>query len=255
MRHIRTLWGRMAYSDTETDGMPVVFLHGSGCDSADWQATLQRLPAGLRVVLADFRGHGESSVPAEPFTLEDLADDVLDLMERVCPRPAVLVGHSLGGMVALAAARRSARPAGLLLLEGWTRLGAAAAFGGGRFYGHLDDEAIARIRARAEAARARITQPRWESFWQTVQDFDALDYLRTATIPIIEAYGAMGRLPTTEAGLHVPENPAIVWRWVEEAGHYLPHERPDAVAEMVEEILSRAGGASGLVGEEGGALT
>ena len=230
MNSLHMHWGRMACSDVGGPGIPLLFLHGTGCDSTDWDAVVQALPEDTRAVSLDFRGHGLSAVPTGPFTIEALADDVLFLMDRLALPPVLLIGHSLGGMVAMEAADRSTRVAGLVLLEGWTGLSAAGAFGDGRFYGTLSKADIARIQCKSEETRSRFAPQIWEHFWQSVQRFDAYSYLQNARIPILEVYGAMGRNDRTEGKLRVPPNPCIEWMWVPNAGHYLPHERPDAVA-------------------------
>ena len=125
MKTLSTSWGQMAYADNGTAEFALLLLHGTGCDSADWEFTIRELPRDVRVVTLDFRGHGQSDVPTEAFELSDLADDVLLLVEHFQLRGVVLVGHSLGGMVAMEVARRSVPVAGLVLLEGWTRMSAA----------------------------------------------------------------------------------------------------------------------------------
>ena len=107
MGFVRLDWGEGYYSDTGGDDAPLLFLHGTGCDSRDWDGGVAELPEGVRAVLMDFRGHGRSDVPGGPFTLAGLADDVLARVDRLELGGGVLVGHSLGGMVALDAASRS----------------------------------------------------------------------------------------------------------------------------------------------------
>ena len=108
----------MACVDSGESGTPLLFLHGTGCDLTDWASVIERLPGSQRSIALDFRGHGQSSVPTKPFTLANLADDVLHLVHAIEIQEAVLVGHSLGGMVAMEVARRSSRVIGLVLLEG-----------------------------------------------------------------------------------------------------------------------------------------
>ncbi len=237
-------WGRLAYSDSGGQATPLIFLHGTGCDSADWRGVLAALPPGSRQICLDFRGHGASSVPAAPFTLGNLAEDVLALAGHLRLARCLLVGHSLGGMVALQAARqvaaRSAQVAGLILLEGWTSLSAAQAFEGERFYGRLDPFAIARIRAKWERTVDSFPPAVWQVFWHTVETFDAWDTLQSARIPIWEVYGGLGRAEQTQTRLQVPANPCICWRWLAGAGHYLPHERPGEVAEICAAACAQA---------------
>ena len=65
-------WGEMAYLDSGDSGCPLLFLHGTGCDSSDWIAVIEELSRNLRCIALDFRGHGQSTVPTQPFTLADL---------------------------------------------------------------------------------------------------------------------------------------------------------------------------------------
>ncbi len=86
---------------------PVLVLLGSlGSDLSVWepQAALART---LRVVRPDLRGHGASPVPAGPYRVEDLADDVVALLDRLGVGAAHVAGISLGGMVAQAVAVRA----------------------------------------------------------------------------------------------------------------------------------------------------
>ena len=97
--------------------MPVVLLHAWG-ESADcFDRLLPLLPAAVRVVAMDQRGHGKADKPANGYTLVDLADDVEAFMDAVGLTSAVLVGSSSGGYVAQQVAVRSRhRVSGLVLV-------------------------------------------------------------------------------------------------------------------------------------------
>jgi pimeloyl-ACP methyl ester carboxylesterase len=235
MAKLVTAWGTQYYRVEGTEGPPVLFLHGTGCDSEDWRATLNHLnpprrPARLRAVLLDFRGHGHSSTPEKPFQLRDLTNDVLFVLAHLGLDDVMIVGHSLGGMVALDAARKSDHVSGLVLLEGWSRLRAADSFQGDRFYGYLDPPSIASIQHKADTTRRRFTPEVWAHFWRSVERFDATEYLAHTSLPILEVYGSLGKGPHTQTRLQVPDRPQTAWMWVPNAGHYLPHEKPEQVA-------------------------
>jgi 3-oxoadipate enol-lactonase len=86
---------------------PVVVLSNSlGATRAMWDPQLPALAERYRVVSYDTRGHGASPAPAGPYTLDDLVDDVLALLDRVGAERAHVVGLSLGGMTALRLAAR-----------------------------------------------------------------------------------------------------------------------------------------------------
>jgi pimeloyl-ACP methyl ester carboxylesterase len=228
-----TDWGQMTYTDSGRLSHPLLFLHGTGCDSSDWKSVIEQLPHHQRHITLDFRGHGQSSVPTKPFTLANLADDVLHLINAIGIQEAILVGHSLGGMVAMEAARCSPCIVGLVLFEGWTSLSSAgSAFDTGRFYGSLSQTEITNIQRKAGETRNRFKPNVWDSFWASVKEFDAYTYLEQACIPIYEVFGEMGRNELTEQRLRIPSNPNIQVIWVPNAGHYLPQECPEEVGEI-----------------------
>ena len=230
-------WGEMAYLDSGDSGCPLLFLHGTGCDASDWMPVIERLRRNQRCIALDFRGHGQSVVPTQRFTLTDLAADVEYLINHLGLQELVIVGHSLGGMVAMEVARRSSSIAGLVLLEGWTSLASAgSSFDPGRFYGSLPQTTITQIQQKSKETRNRFEDNVWNGFWESVKNFDAYIYLEQADIPIYETFGDMGRNDLTEDKLRIPSNPNIRWVWVPNAGHYLPHECPTEVAKVVDTL-------------------
>jgi 3-oxoadipate enol-lactonase len=86
---------------------PVVVLSNSlGATRAMWDPQVPVLAERYRVLTYDTRGHGTSPAPAGPYTLDDLVDDVLALLDRVGAERAHVAGLSLGGMTALRLAAR-----------------------------------------------------------------------------------------------------------------------------------------------------
>lgn len=87
---------------------PVVVLSNSlGSTHRMWDAQISALESRFRVVRYDTRGHGASPVPDGPYSLDDLADDLIALLDRLDLRQAHLVGLSLGGMTVMRVASRT----------------------------------------------------------------------------------------------------------------------------------------------------
>jgi pimeloyl-ACP methyl ester carboxylesterase len=93
---------------------PLVLLHGIGADHGEWALTLPLFARKRRVVAMDLLGHGRSDKPTGSgveYRIRLLADAVVDAIEALPDRPerVDLLGHSLGGAVALDVVRRYPR--------------------------------------------------------------------------------------------------------------------------------------------------
>ena len=89
------------------DDAPVLLLSNSlGADLAMWDPQVPALSRVFRVVRYDTRGHGRSPVPDADSTIDDLADDVVALLDRLDVERAHVAGLSIGGMTALRLAVR-----------------------------------------------------------------------------------------------------------------------------------------------------
>lgn len=86
--------------DGDPEGAPIVFANSLGTDLRVWDAVVDRLPAGLRIIRYDKRGHGLSSCPPAPYSMGALVRDAERLLDLLQVRDAVLVGLSIGGMIA-----------------------------------------------------------------------------------------------------------------------------------------------------------
>jgi len=97
----------IAYHDIG-EGTPCLLLHGFCGSSAYWDELIPLLAPQFRLIVPDLPGHGQSSVPEQPYPIEAYADDLNQLLRQLQIDQAVWFGHSMGGYITLAAAERHA---------------------------------------------------------------------------------------------------------------------------------------------------
>ncbi|AHV99045.1 alpha/beta fold hydrolase [Paenibacillus sabinae] len=97
----------ICYSD-QGQGEVLVLLHGFCGSSEYWEKVIPILQGSYRVIAPDLRGHGSSDAPLGAYTIEQMADDVLTLLDALDIPKVTLLGHSLGGYVTLSFAQRYA---------------------------------------------------------------------------------------------------------------------------------------------------
>ncbi|MCK6456498.1 MAG: alpha/beta fold hydrolase [Phycisphaerae bacterium] len=101
-----TIDDAMLHVDTAGDGEPVLFIHGFPLTGAMWHPTVERIADRWRCIVPDLRGHGRSS-SSETVSIARFAEDLAALLDRLREwRPVVLVGLSLGGIIAFEFYRR-----------------------------------------------------------------------------------------------------------------------------------------------------
>ncbi|TYB47881.1 alpha/beta fold hydrolase [Actinomadura chibensis] len=87
------------------DGPTLALVHGWGCDRTDFDAITGFLPEHYRVLAIDLAEHGESRSARDVWTMEEFARDVAAVLEAESVGSCVVVGHSLGGAVAVETGR------------------------------------------------------------------------------------------------------------------------------------------------------
>ncbi len=105
------------FDDGGSGTLPIIFLHSLAGNSGQWTAQLRHLRQTRRAIAIDLRGHGRSSFEGD-FAIEAMARDADELANQLGLERFVLVGHSMGGCVAVAyAGAHPDRLAGLYLVD------------------------------------------------------------------------------------------------------------------------------------------
>jgi pimeloyl-ACP methyl ester carboxylesterase/FAD/FMN-containing dehydrogenase len=101
----------------DPDGVPVVLLHGLSDSARSFDPVLPHLPPSLRVLAVTQRGHGDAPKPEDGYSAEQMAADVIALLDDANIQRAVVAGHSMGSIIATRLALDAPeRVAGLVLM-------------------------------------------------------------------------------------------------------------------------------------------
>lgn len=98
------------------DGRPLVLLHGLSADATSWRPVIERGAPTWRTYAVDLRGHGRAERTPGNYRLDDYVDDIDKLLDEI-GQPAVLVGHSLGAIIAASLAQAQRPLVAALFLE------------------------------------------------------------------------------------------------------------------------------------------
>jgi len=93
--------GQLLFYESLGKGTPVVLLHGLALDHTIWYPVANLLKDEFHVVLPDLRGHGRSFSPPGRYSMDQMAEDMLQLVDYLNLERFFLGGHSMGGYVAL----------------------------------------------------------------------------------------------------------------------------------------------------------
>ena len=248
----------LAYDDVGS-GDPIVLVHGITDRRDDWRPIVDRLSATHRCVTLDLRGHGESG-DADDYSALAMATDVVAVVDALALDRPMLIGHSLGAMVATAAAlrapvrgvvnidqplRMSDFAAALAPLESMLR-GTPAEFADAMTLifsvlngDRLDDRTAEALAARASRARQDVVLGAWDVVFTTPPA--ALDELIDAMVPAITVpYLALlgnDAGPGYDDWLRARIAHVEIEHWPEH-GHYLHLVDPDRFAERIRAFVA-----------------
>jgi pimeloyl-ACP methyl ester carboxylesterase len=239
-----------------------VFAHYWGGSAGTWDQVVRHLPAKQPTVRFDQRGWGAAHELPGPYHLDQLADDLLRVVEECVTGPFVLVGHSMGGKVAqLVAARRPAGLAGVVLVAPAPPLPAPAVteeYRRGLSHAYDSPESVAGaldqvltavplpapvreavVRDSLAASDAARTEWPLRGIAQ-----DISKEVRGIEAPVTVLAGEHDRVEPPEVLREclLPYLPGATMRTLPGVGHLLPLEAPGAVAEALGGFLATVRG-------------
>ena len=95
----------LRYTEAGAGDPAILFLHGWCCSRNDWRGQFPHFAANRRCLALDQRGHGESDKPDQDYTISGFVEDAAHLIRELGLDRPVVVGHSMGGVIALNLAR------------------------------------------------------------------------------------------------------------------------------------------------------
>jgi pimeloyl-ACP methyl ester carboxylesterase len=252
---VKVAMQQLAHDDVGVGSPPMMLIHGWCCNRSLFAPQVECFSAVRRVVAVDLPGHGSSGAGGE-YTIEALAGEVAALGSALGLEGSIVVGHSLGSMVALALARRAPELVAAIVMidppplnrEVW------AAFA---------TELIPSLQAVDDpAARRRFV----EQMFLPTDDADRREQIieimcavpNDVAIPLIEAMATFdssaalrecavplltigAATPTNSTRYLLETNPRIAIGQTVGAGHFNHLEVPEQVNPMIERFMSTIG--------------
>jgi pimeloyl-ACP methyl ester carboxylesterase len=245
---------RLEYEEAG-EGVPtLVFVHGLACHRGFWAEQVKHFSRQHRVLAVDLRGHGGSDAPEQRYTMQVLADDVSWMCAELGVERPVVVGHSLGGLVALevAASRpeqvRAAVLVDSILLSGGARgpfvrelVAALRSADDTRalreyyqtFFGPYDDRArMAWILDEIGRTASHVISSILE---ESITSWDDGDALARCEVPFLYLDAGTPNADLVHAASLRPQ--LVVGRTVG-SGHFSPCEVPEQINAMLERFLA-----------------
>lgn len=238
-------------------GPLVVMVPPIGCPKEFYDPLIARLEHRCRVIAVEIRGHGESDVPPGPFTLDDCAGDVIELVRAVGNGQKIVVGGcSMGAMVAMGTAVLAPDlVSGLLISNTHQRDANGRALIGSRADAALPGmpNALATTLERWFNPAYRTAHPEHVALardwlanadpvvhawsWRAIQGLDYADRLKALRCPVMVVAGEADQSSSVTEVRHFAEEIGAHYRLVPGAGHCTPLENPQAYAAHICEFL------------------
>jgi 3-oxoadipate enol-lactonase len=259
----------LAHDLVGTGAVTIALLHGVGGGRIIWDAAhsgsaLALAAAGYRVIALDLPGYGDSPL-TEPLSLPSMADQVMDTLRALDACPAVVLGHSMGGMVAQEMVARDPQAVSCLVLActspafgqpggDWQQRFLAdrlAPLDQGLGMGNLAQRLVAGMVSSHSPATAieqgvdvmrRVPEATYRAALKSIVGFDRRALLPQLAMPVLCLAAADDRAAPPDVMQRMARRiPGGHYRCIDRAGHLANVEAPAAFAEAVVEFLRQNG--------------
>lgn len=237
--------GHVSYLWRPGSAPTLILIPGSFSDSYALLKIIDQLDTQSQLVMMEVRGHGGSWPPPVNGSIERFAQDALRVVDDLKLDSFYIGGHSIGGMIALEAARVCLHNVkGVVSIEGWTNHNVLF----NAFRDQTDNTLSPEQAARNEQLRSRVldhwTPEQADEFRRYWTQWDGYEFLCTTDIPILELYGDRGCARPGRDQLRIPERDNIVVHWIDGASHNLHIEAPGEIARITMDFINTVEGAA-----------
>jgi pimeloyl-ACP methyl ester carboxylesterase len=231
-------------------GTPMVLVHGAGANAGVWMPVMGRLARHRRVVAIDLPDHGRSGGRAD--SIEEMRDAVGLLCAVLCLPKAILVGHSMGGLVVLDAglawpdkveavvsvmsgARLKVSQGvfdalGVAAWPKWTDMFAEVSY---------SPETPRDVRRRGAALATATSRERAEADFKAVAQYDARARAPALLPPLLVVTGAHDLMTPPKWGEALAASvPGARHEVLERCGHMPMHEQPDRLVDAIDRFTA-----------------
>ena len=234
----------------------IVLLHGLMLNGACWSPLARTLEKDYDVIMPDARGHGNSSSPDHGYHYDNLADDVLSLIDALKLATPVLLGHSMGGMTAAVVASRNPNRLRGLILADPTFLTpqrqrevheSDVADQHRRILNRPRQDLLTEMQGRHNSRSNEVIELFVQARFQTsIRAFDVLtppnpeymQLIKTLDVPSLLVVGDVGSVVTLEMAAElVGLNQRLEVVQIKEAGHSVPYDQPERFSAVVQTFL------------------
>lgn len=234
----------------------VVLLHGLMLNGACWTTLARTLEKDYDVIMPDARGHGSSSAPESGYSYNELAADVIGLIDELKLEAPVLLGHSMGGMTAAVVASKSLKQLKGLVLADPTFLTPQwqiEVYQSDVANQHRQvlnrskqdflDEMLARRTHRTREVVEQFVQARFQT---SIQAFEILkppnpDYMqliKAIDVASLLVIGDTNSVVSSEVAAELAVlNPHLQVVQIAQASHGLPYDQPEQFSSVVQTFL------------------
>jgi pimeloyl-ACP methyl ester carboxylesterase len=242
------------YYDKSGSGDPTfIFIHGGGADTSHLKPQFNYFAHHGTAINLDLRGYGKSDKPNKYGTIEQYAEDVVSLCNELSVKAPIIIGHSMGGMVAVEiASKYPSLPSAIVLISSGVLFPKVA----------LDDEekvlrglksttyrtaiqelidqiclSSDKFKSHIEKTFFAISQDQWISHFETMFAWDkvASERVKNCKLPILYIEDSGGSY--SDLTLFSKLCPQLIIGKVVGAGHFPTLEVPEQVNSMVEQFI------------------
>lgn len=258
MKKIKVGPNEIAYKEMG-DGETIVFLHGFCGSMAYWDKVAPVLSKDYHVILIDLRGHGNSNSSDVPFTIDDMAKDIKEVLESLQVGQFYLFGHSLGGYITLSLVEHypeKIKGYGLIHSTAFPdsdeakqgRINAANSIENDGVQPFIDglvpklfsDNSLLNLKEEVENTRKIGYSTSSKAAIQTLLAMKARPdrniVLEEKNIPVLLVAGDQDKIIPLEKSFSVEGN-HILTKIIAECGHMSMFEKPDSLVEVIREFL------------------